>query len=365
MSEPILMNVKRDYSYSIVFDKAFLSVKNYLADMKDSVKSVLIITDSNVGNIYLDSLKDELKDSFNVLTYCVDAGEASKALEVAKNILIYCEENNLTRSDVIIALGGGVVGDLSGFVASVYKRGVKFINIPTSLLAMVDSSIGGKTAVDFNGYKNLIGSFYMPSLVIIDSDFLSSLPEREFYAGFAEVMKAALIKDSKFYVWLIDNMYEICDKDPEILTQMIEKAVSIKKYFVDKDPFENNIRAILNLGHTVGHAIEATLNGEYIHGECVALGCVAAAYISWKKEMISMEVFYEIRDMFVPFNLPISIVTDKVDDILNAVYKDKKVVNGKLNFILLKGIGRGVICDDVSKELIRESIENLNFKDED
>ena len=262
-------------------------------------------------------------------------------------------------------LGGGVTGDLTGFVAATYLRGIDFVQIPTTLLAQVDSSIGGKTGVDFDSYKNMVGAFKMPRLVYMNLSVLKTLEERQFYSGFAEVMKSALIKDALFYEWLIENMYEICEREPATLEEMVIRTCSIKKMVVEKDPTEQGDRALLNLGHTIGHAIEKAKNFELYHGECVALGTVAAAYISWKKEMLSMEEFYEIRDMFVPFYLPISVDDIDPQEILKLTKSDKKMEAGKIKFILLKKIGKAVIDRTVTDDEILAAIEEINFSEED
>ena len=270
-----------------------------------------------------------------------------------------------TGADFLLALGGGVCGDLTGFVAATYLRGIDFVQIPTTLLAQADSSIGGKTGVDFDSYKNMVGAFKMPRLVYMNLSVLKTLEERQFYSGFAEVMKSALIKDAPFYEWLIENMYEICERDLNTLEEMVIRTCSIKKMVVEKDPTEQGDRALLNLGHTIGHAIEKYKNFELYHGECVALGTVAAAYISWKKEMLSMEEFYEIRDMFVPFYLPISVENIDPQEILKLTKSDKKMEAGTIKFILLKKIGKAVIDRTVTDEEILAAIEEINFSEED
>ena len=282
-----------------------------LQELGASEKKLCIVTDSRVDELYGAQVAELLEGKCRkIVKYAFPAGEENKNLETVKDVYRYLIEEGFDRKDMLLALGGGVTGDLTGFVAATYLRGIDFVQIPTTLLAQVDSSIGGKTGVDFDSYKNMVGAFKMPRLVYINLSVLKTLEERQFYSGFAEVMKSALIKDALFYEWLIENMYEICEREPATLEEMVIRTCSIKKMVVEKDPTEQGDRALLNLGHTIGHAIEKAKNFELYHGECVALGTVAAAYISWKKEMLSMEEFYEIRDMFVPFYLPIS-----VDDI--------------------------------------------------
>jgi 3-dehydroquinate synthase len=227
---------------------------------------------------------------------------------------------------------------------------------------MVDSSSGGKTGVNFESYKNMIGAFKMPSLVYINTSTLKTLNDREYASGMAEVLKAGLIRDGIFYEWLINNFPAINDREDEYVSEMILKSVNIKKMYVEKDPYEKNERAILNFGHTVGHALEKFTDFKYSHGECVALGSVAAAYLSYKRDLLTMEEFYEIRDMFVPFDLPISLENIDIDKVLYYMKSDKKNISGRIRFILLKKIGKGFICEDVTEDELREAIGQINFE---
>lgn len=361
------INAKQNNSYKVMTAENFELLPLSLEELFPEAKQVLILTDSNVEKLHKKDLVDYLDKKYNVLFYSVKAGEASKNIDYVFDVIKYLVEKDFSREDVIIGLGGGVVCDLAGFIASLYHRGVGHVLLPTTLLAMADASVGGKTAVDYEGLKNIVGAFKMPSLVYMNLETLKTLPEREYYAGFAEIMKAALLNDAEFYMWLIENMYEICDKDKETLSSMLEKSLSIKKAIVEKDPFDKGDRALLNLGHTIGHAIESYFNGEYLHGEAVALGCVAAAYISWKSDMIGMEDYYEVRDMFVPFNLPISIMVDEkaLDEIASKVKKDKKNTKDSINMVLLKKIGKAVLVKDISMDLVKEALKELNFTEED
>ena len=258
-----------------------------------------------------------------------------------------------------------MVGDTTGFVAATYLRGVDFVQIPTTLLAQVDSSIGGKTGVDFDQYKNMVGAFYMPKLVYMNVSTLKTLDDRQYYSGMGEVLKHGLIKSASFYEWILDNIYEIHDRNLDILEDMVYKSCTYKKIVVEKDPTEKGERAILNFGHTIGHAIEKAKNFELMHGECVALGCIAAAYISWKRELLSKDEFYEIRDMFVPFNLPITIEDIDPEEIYNLTTSDKKMEGDKIKFILLKKVGKAMIDTTVTKEEIIAGINEIYFTDED
>lgn len=352
--------------YDIVFAREFAGLAEELAELQVAEKKLCIITDSTVDGLYGEEVEKLLSSICKkVVRYVFPAGEANKTLDTVKGAYTFLIEEGFDRKDMLIALGGGVVGDLTGYVAATYLRGVNFVQIPTTLLAQTDSSIGGKTGVDFDGYKNMVGAFKMPALVYMNLDVLKTLDDRQFFSGFAEVMKYGLIKDALFYEWLIENMYEICERDLDVLEEMVMRSCSVKKMVVEKDPTEQGDRALLNLGHTIGHAIEKYKDFELYHGECVALGTVAAAYISWKKELLSMDEYYEIRDMFVPFYLPISI--DNVDpaEILKLTKSDKKMESGTIKFVLLKKIGKAVIDRTVTDEEILAAIDEINFTDED
>ena len=297
--------------------------------------------------------------------YVFPQGEANKTLDTVKEIYRFLIEEGFDRKDCLVALGGGVVGDVTGYAAATYLRGIDFVQLPTTLLAQADSSIGGKPGVDFDGYKNMVGAFKMPRLVYMNSSVLETLEDRQFFSGFGEVMKHGLIKDAAFYGWLIENMYEICEREPNVLQEMLIKSCTIKKLIVERDPGEQGERALLNFGHTVGHAIEKAKNYDLFHGECVALGAIAAAYISWKREMLSMEEYYEVRDMFVPFYLPISVDGIEPEEILRLTKSDKKMEAGKIKFVLLKKIGKAVLDNTVTDEEILEAIREIYFSEED
>lgn len=361
---PVLYNKKP--CYDIVFAQDFDGLLEELAELETAGRRLCIVTDSNVNELYGEELKALLEGSCaKVCKYVFPAGEESKNLDVVRKVYQFLIEEGFDRKDMLLALGGGVVGDLTGFVAATYLRGIDFVQIPTTLLAQTDSSIGGKTGVDFDGYKNMVGAFKMPRLVYMNLEVLKSLDDRQFFSGFAEVMKHGLIKDSVFYEWLIENMYEICERDLNVLEEMLMRSCSVKKLVVEKDPTEQGERALLNLGHTIGHAIEKAKNFELFHGECVALGIVAAAYISWKKEMLTMEEYYEIRDMFVPFYLPISVDGIDPKEILKFTKSDKKKDGDTVKFILLKKIGKAVIDKSVTDEEILAAINEIYFSEED
>lgn len=366
MAERITIAYQKKPCYEIVLTRGFEEIGEFFEDESWRRRKLCIVTDSNVGPLYAQSLKDIVAPLVKECeVFVFPAGEANKNLKTVQDLYAFLIEHHFDRRDMLAALGGGVTGDMTGFAAATYLRGVDFIQIPTTMLAQVDSSIGGKTGVDFDAYKNMVGAFYMPKLVYMNLDTLQTLDARQFYNGFAEVMKHGLIKDSKFYEWMIANMYEIGDRDPETLLALVKRSCEIKKSVVEKDPTEQGDRALLNFGHTLGHAIEKNSGFTMMHGECVALGCVAAAFISWKKGRIEMEDYYEIRDMFVPFNLPISVDELDIDRVVELTKSDKKMKSGQIRFVLLDKIGKAVLDDSVTDEEMRAALEELNFKEED
>lgn len=366
MSERLNVLYQRKPCYDIVFEKDFGKFIEELAFLNIENKKVCIVTDSLVDSYYGEEVLGLLQGKcVKAVKYAFPNGEENKNLDTVREIYKFLIEEKFDRKDILVALGGGVVGDTTGYVAATYLRGIDFVQVPTTLLSQADSSVGGKTGVDFDGYKNMVGAFKMPRLVYMNLGTLTTLDERQYYSGFAEIMKHGLIKDAVFYQWLIENMYEICERDLDTLEQMLVKSCTVKKTVVEKDPTEKGDRALLNYGHTIGHAIEKAKNFELFHGECVALGAVAAAYISWKRELIPMEEYYEIRDMFVPFYLPISVEGVTPEEILELTKSDKKMVNGKIKFVLLKKIGKAFIEDSVTDEEILEAVKELIWNDED
>ena len=360
MEDALNISYKNNGSYPVVIRSDYKDLTRALSQIFPDLKRILIISDSNVSKLYLESVKEILSLCCEtVIEYVFEAGEESKRLETVNKCYEKLLEHDFNRRDLIAGLGGGVTGDMAAFTASTYMRGCRYISLPTSLLAMADSSVGGKCGVNYNKYKNLIGSIYMPSLVYAATDVLKTLPEREYSSGMAEILKAGLIKDGSFYEWLISNFDRIMDAHADTVNDMLARAIEIKQYYVTKDPFEESERMILNFGHTIGHALEKFFDFKYSHGECVALGAIAAAYISHKRSMLSDEEFYEIRDMFVPFGLPISLDPYDTDKAFELIGHDKKNTGSGLKFILLKKIGKAVITNDVTDDEIKEAMKSL------
>lgn len=360
------LTVKREgtsteFSYEIVWDGSYERLAGCVENLKLPAKKACIVTDSTVSELYLEEVKNVLSPLFETVTaFVFPAGEASKNLDTVKDLYTHLIENHFERKDILFALGGGVVGDLTGYAAATYLRGIDFIQLPTTLLAQVDSSVGGKTGVDFDQYKNMVGAFHHPRLVYMNMATLKSLNGDQFACGMGEVLKTGLIRDKKFYIWTINHMSEIEERIEPVLTKMIQKCCDIKRQVVENDPTEQGERAVLNLGHTIGHAIEKLKNFELLHGQCVALGTVAAAYISYKRSYLSDEEFYEIRDMNVGFYLPITVDGLKSEDILAATKSDKKMEQGTIKFILLESVGHAVVDRTVTDEEMLEAINSIN-----
>lgn len=366
MSERMPVLYQKKPCYDIVFSQSFSGLWEELSALECGDKRLCIVTDSKVDELYGVELLRLIEGKCRkAVKYVFPRGEENKTLDTVKGIYRFLIEEEFDRRDMLIALGGGVTGDITGYAAATYLRGIDYVQVPTTLLAQADSSIGGKTGVDFDGYKNMVGAFKMPRLVYMNLGTLQTLDDRQYFAGFAEVMKHGLIKDVLFYEWLIGNMYEICERDLKVLQEMMVRSSNIKRLVVEKDPTEQGDRALLNFGHTIGHAIEKAKNFELYHGECVALGAVAAAYISWKRELLTMEEYYEIRDMFVPFYLPISVDHIDPQEILRLTKADKKMESGTIKFVLLKKIGKAVVDRAVTDEEILAAIDEINFNEED
>lgn len=357
------LTVKREgrFEYKIVWEEDFSGLPPLLKALGFSGRKACIVTDSHVEALYLKDVTDACGEIFSSVTsFVFPAGEEQKNLDTVRRLYTHLIEERFDRRDLLIALGGGVVGDLTGYAAATYLRGVDFIQIPTTLLAQVDSSIGGKTGVDFDRYKNMVGAFHQPRLVYMNMSTLKSLSGEQFACGMGEVLKTGLIRDEAFYSWTIVHMTEINERITPVLAKMIQKCCDIKRRVVEADPEEKGERAVLNLGHTIGHAIEKLKNFELLHGQCVALGTVAAAYISYKRGSLSTEEFYEIRDMNVGFGLPIYFDGLNPEEILAATKSDKKMDNGALKFILLSSIGHAVVDRTVTDEELLDAINFIN-----
>ena len=314
-----------------------------------SGKKVLIVSNETIAPLYLESLKRQLTDK-QVDSVILADGEQYKNLDTLNLIFDQLIGNHHDRKTTLIALGGGVVGDMTGFAAACYQRGVPFIQIPTTLLAQVDSSVGGKTAVNHAMGKNMIGAFYQPQAVIIDTDTLSTLPDREFYAGLAEVIKYGLIVDADFFRWLENNIDLLLQRDKQALAYAIELSCVCKARIVAEDETEQGIRAILNLGHTFGHAIETFQNyKQWIHGEAVAAGMVMAAQLSVISGDLPEADLHRTKALLQHCSLPVAPPADMTaEDFTQLMLRDKKVLDGQLRLVLLKELGEACVTDQFS-----------------
>ena len=342
--------------YDILLEQDFGRLAERMSRLETANRKLCIVTETNVGPLHAQKLMDVLKPvSRQVDLFTFEAGEERKNLDTVNNVYEFLIEHKYDRNDILVALGGGVVGDLTGYCAATYMRGIRFVQVPTSLLAMVDSSIGGKTGVDFKAYKNMVGAFYMPQFVYMNISLLSTLPRREYFSGYGEIIKHGLIRDAELYAWLKENIVPLSNLNPEQLTEVIYRSLLVKRDVVQRDPKEKGERALLNFGHTIGHAIEKLKNFSLLHGECVALGMAAAAWLSWQRRMITEAELKELLALLQDFQLPIHTCGLKVDDILLVASSDKKMDAGKIKFILLDKIGSAVIDTGVTQQEMAEA----------
>ncbi|MCW9047297.1 MAG: 3-dehydroquinate synthase [Gammaproteobacteria bacterium] len=319
--------------------------------------SALIVSNETVAPLYMDAVEKSLSD-IRFKTLILPDGEEHKNLNVLNSIYDTLLENHLDRNTTLIALGGGVIGDITGFAAATYQRGVHLIQIPTTLLSQVDSSVGGKTAVNHPIGKNMIGAFYQPRAVIADTNTLNTLEERQLSSGLAEVIKYGLIRDINFLEWLESNIGKLLDRDPAALAYAIERSCRNKAEVVAADERESGQRALLNLGHTFGHAIETGMGyGVWLHGEAIASGMVMAARLSNKLGWISENDVSRVIDILERANLPITAPEQmSADKFIELMSLDKKVSDGVLKLVLYKSMGNAIISKDYTDAILRETI---------
>jgi 3-dehydroquinate synthase len=346
-------------SYDIIIkEKCIAEASEYLEKLNLPRRAV-IISNNKIYSLYGDSLSKNLKKSgYEIHTILAPDGENAKTLSQAEKIYHELLKYKLNRETLLFALGGGIIGDLAGYVASSYLRGVPFVQVPTSLLAQVDSSVGGKVAVNLPEGKNLIGHFYQPAIVLIDPSCLKTLPEKEVINGMAEVIKYGLIMDRPFFEFLVKNSKKINSLDPAMLERMIFESVRNKVTVVINDETEKNMRAILNFGHTFGHAIEKTFNyNDISHGEAVAIGMNLACLLSVRKGFLKKDEWDKIKPVFSMYHLTANFNTGMNEEILKNLYYDKKMTNRGLKFILIKQIGSVFQTTDVKETEIRDIMD--------
>tara|TARA_R110002049_G_scaffold127650_4_gene284499 strand:- start:547 stop:1626 length:1080 start_codon:yes stop_codon:yes gene_type:complete len=323
-------------------------------------KDVLVVTNTTVAPLYLQSVLDVLSD-YRCESVILPDGEQYKTLEVLNQVFTKLLEEKFSRQVTMIALGGGVVGDMTGFAAACYQRGVPFIQIPTTLLSQVDSSVGGKTAVNHVLGKNMIGAFYQPQCVIADTLTLTTLDDRQLSSGLAEVIKYGLINDPEFFAWLEQNMSGLVARDQTLLAEAIERSCQDKADVVASDELEQGVRALLNLGHTFGHAIETGMGyGNWLHGEAIAVGMVMAADLSQRMGWIQESDVARIKALFVTAGLPVLAPEGMTSEqFMTLMSVDKKVQDGRIRLVLLRGIGQAIISDDYSASTLADTLRSF------
>lgn len=346
--------------YDIVFKDSFDDLAKELLSLSSKDRKICIVTETKVASLYLQTVEKVVSPvCAKLVTYVFGEGEASKNLDTVKGLYECLIENKFDRKDMLLALGGGVTGDLTGFGAATFLRGIDFVQVPTTLLAQVDSSIGGKTGVDYKAYKNMIGAFHMPKLVYMNISVLKTLPEREFQCGLGEIIKHGLIKDKDYLDFIEENKEKIKARDTQVLKELIYGSCMIKKGVVERDPKEKGERAQLNFGHTLGHAIEKKMNFSFLHGECVALGSIAALYISKEMGNISEEEYNKYRQLIEWFGYPSLPADVDADEIVDITKLDKKMEHGKVKFIVLRQIGEACVVKTVTDQMMKDAMKTL------
>ena len=338
---------------------AGLLARSELVEGYIAASQVLIVSDTNVAPIYLESVQKELS-AFDTTTCILPAGEATKDLAHVGHIIDTLVEHGFHRDATVIALGGGVVGDMAGFVAACYQRGIAFIQMPTTLLAQVDASVGGKTGVNHERGKNLIGAFHQPMCVLADTNTLSSLPDREFFSGIAEVIKYALIVDAAFFDWLESHIEKLCQRDADALIHAISRCCTIKADIVADDEREHDKRALLNFGHSFAHGIEAATGyTRWLHGEAVAVGMLMAAEMSRMTEHFDKQDCDRILDLVKRAHLPVDAAGIDAKAIRQAMGMDKKVRDGKIRLVLLESIGHAFVDEDMDPAILEGHLDTV------
>lgn len=351
------VNYEGNYSYTIMLEKSFdkLTAFSEVLDTKD--RRVLIVTDSNVAPLYLNEVRSRLETCFReVYTLILTPGEEHKNTDSVAEIYQMAVQYSFDRKDFFAALGGGVIGDMTGFAAATYMRGIRFIQIPTTLLSQVDSSIGGKTGVDFRAYKNMVGAFHMPSWVYSNIHTLQTLDDVQYASGMGEVIKHALIRDRNYFDFLLENREKLHVRDEDTLLETVHVSNQIKRAVVEADPKEKGERQLLNFGHTLGHAIEKCALFRLSHGQCVALGCLLAIRIS---NTLSDTTYQQITALMKECGLETEYKELDIEEIIAATKKDKKMDNGQVRFILLHALGDAYIDKTVSDDRMREALQEL------
>lgn len=343
MENTLRVSREHCFDYNIVWRDSFDDLPLLLEGLDLSATKICIVSDSTVAGLYADEVEKVLSVKYQINTFVFPAGEEHKNLDTVRELFRYLIEKKYSRKDLLLALGGGVTGDLCGFAAATYLRGIDFVQVPTTLLAQVDSSVGGKTGVDFEAFKNMVGAFYQPRLVYMNMSALNTLNDELFICGMGEILKSALIRDASFYQWLGEHRHEILARDREAMAHMIRECCRIKSEVVESDPTEQGIRAILNFGHTVGHAVEKLKHFTMLHGQCVGVGIAAAVWLSCRRGLLKESEMRFILELNRYFGLPDSVSGLNAEEILMVMASDKKAADGNTKFILLDSIGHAVV----------------------
>lgn len=349
----------QENSYDIQFEKSFDGLTKSLSDI-GAPKKLLVVTDTNVHPLYGQQVMQLLTEAGYDTAQCVfPAGEEHKSMDTILDICRACLNHGMDRKSMIVALGGGVVGDMAGFAAAIFMRGIRFVQVPTTLLAQSDSSVGGKTGIDFGGSKNILGAFHQPRLVYINVATLKTLPEREFISGMGEVIKHGIIRDAQFFDYLEQNADTIKKLDLDALIYMAHVNCTIKASVVAEDERETGLRAVLNFGHTVGHAVESAAHFMRTHGACVGLGMCAAAAIAQQRGMITEATTERLKRVLTLYGFDTQISGITADEVYAFMKNDKKKADGKLKFVLPQSIGSVMITDDVTQEEIAYGVQSV------
>jgi 3-dehydroquinate synthase len=344
-------------SYDILIGSGLLMQTGVRLKELDFGSKAVIITDTTVKGLYGNTLRKSLADSeFEVLTLEVPVGEKHKSLDTAGRLYHQLTDFFAERTTPVLALGGGVIGDLTGFVAATYMRGVPLIQIPTTLLSQGDSSIGGKVAVNHGQLKNKIGAFYHPRLTISDITTLKTLSPRELSDGLSEIIKHGMILDKEFFSYIEQNLEKIKALDDEVMETIVSQSAKIKARIVEKDEYDLGLRNILNYGHTIGHAVESVSGFRIWHGEAVAIGMLIEARISNKMGILKEDEMSRLKEVIARADLPIELPPLETDEIIQAMKHDKKIIEGKIRFVLPKAVGEVFITDEVPTSLVKRAL---------
>ncbi|MCI8534387.1 MAG: 3-dehydroquinate synthase [Hungatella sp.] len=357
MKRTLTVHQEGNAIYQIILDTSFGQLASEICKLEVQERRICIVTDSTVAELYLKEVKEILESCCKeVVGFIFPAGEASKNLDTVQDLYKLLIEHHFDRKDWLVALGGGVVGDLCGYAAATYLRGISFIQIPTTLLSQVDSSIGGKTGVDFSSYKNMVGAFHMPRLVYTNVSTLLTLSQEQYSSGMGEVIKHGLIQDRTYYDWLVEHQESIDNRNLEVCQEMIYQSDDIKRCVVEEDPREQGQRALLNFGHTLGHALEKQLSFSMLHGHCVGLGCLSAMSMSISRGYLSEESMSCLLKLMESLHMPTFVKGVDLQKVINDTKNDKKMDGNTIRFILLRRIGEAFIEKRVTEDEMKAGL---------